>query len=892
MRWRTLRHAVGAYLLAPTLVARAQDRGVAALDALVNGITVTPRVLVIGARPSDADADLIAWLARGHHVQTGFLSLERGESAPNYTGLESGATLGAIHVQEALAARRIDGGEQYFTRAYDFGAARTAAAAFRQWDHTTLLADVVAIVRSFRPQVIVALFPSDSSRADGQQQASAIIAREVFDAAADTVRFSTKGYGMPWSPSALYEPGLDITIDFRDYDAMLGRTYADVATESRAQLRSFGFATPPWVSRGAAGWHRVIARSLGADSLASSLFAGIDTSFTRLEAALPLENPAQHRALVTQVPGILAYADSARRILDLQRPATVIPYLQHVVELASAARILLRSCGHPARDAAASLSNTKCHPQWLDLDASLDLVQRRANDALLAASGVSVEALADREFLATGDSALVTIEITNNGDVPISVNDVSVSNAISARMTEAVVVPAHGSTQLTRNVQSMPYAHPWWIWKRTDNFYPYLTTALDGVPRPALFLRDFSIGAMAVPEGIRRLSDVTATLTLGRTTVTTSVGSVSFRTADPLLGVRDRALSGVPAVTLTFERALEWTQANKPLAKRVNLILRSYSDKPQRVSVKSPSTGGAVRVDSVPPVLILAPHESREVTVQLRGAAPAPKRYDLAFIGVSPRDTFDVGFRTAQYSYLAPMHFFRDANLSVQAVNAEIPRQLAVAYVRGAGDDADVALKGLGVPTYVLNNEGLTRMDLTAVSTVVIGPDAFRVDRGLLTQMPRLTDFARRGGTVLILGNAAFAGQQGVLPYAVSFAQPYADQVMMPNASVAPVDSRARVLSWPNIIRDEDWNGWIGARATGMPSLADSRYALVIETHDPGQKDNRNSILVASVGKGRVVYTSLALTEQISNAVPGAMRLFINLLCAGLPADGAKGGVQ
>src|SRR3954471_10497057 len=142
--------------------ARSQDRSAVELHALVNGLTVTPRVLLIGARPTDADEDLIAWLARGQHVQTGFLSLTRGESAPNYTGLETGATLGAIHVQEMLAARRIDGGEQYFTRAYDFGSARNAEEALEQWDHDQLLGDVVAVVRAFRPQVIIALSRPDT----------------------------------------------------------------------------------------------------------------------------------------------------------------------------------------------------------------------------------------------------------------------------------------------------------------------------------------------------------------------------------------------------------------------------------------------------------------------------------------------------------------------------------------------------------------------------------------------------------------------------------------------------------------------------------------------------------------------------------------------------------
>src|SRR4051812_14297925 len=228
---RRLLNVSTALLLAPAALV-AQQGGAARLHALVQGLTVTPRVLLIGAEPGDADADLIAWLALGHHVQTAYLSLTRGESRPNYTGAEAGATVGAIHVQEALNARAVDGGEQYFTHAFDFGSARTANDAFRQWDHAKLLGEVVTIVRAFRPQVIVARFPDDTTAHDGKRQASAILAREVFDAALDTVAYSVKGYGRPWTASALFGPGTALAIDARTFDRMIGATYTDIATSS------------------------------------------------------------------------------------------------------------------------------------------------------------------------------------------------------------------------------------------------------------------------------------------------------------------------------------------------------------------------------------------------------------------------------------------------------------------------------------------------------------------------------------------------------------------------------------------------------------------------------------------------------------------------------------
>jgi LmbE family N-acetylglucosaminyl deacetylase len=873
-------------LLSAITPAHAQERGVARLHALVQGLTVTPRVLIIGARPTDANADLMAWLARGHHVQTGFLSLTRGESAPNYTGLETGATLGAVHVQELLAARRIDGGEQYFTRAYDFGSARSAGEVFQRWDRLELLGDLVVAVRSFRPHVIVAAFRSDTSDHDGQQQASAQLAREVFDVAQDTVRYPTQGFGMPWTPLSLFEPGPGVTVDSREYDRMLGRTYAELAVESRAQLRSFGFASPPWQAPTSSQWRRIATRGDSTVSV-TSLFSGVDTSFMRLAKEVPRYPPRNvdgvmvARPMVYQVPDILAYADSARASLDLEKPSAVVPYLRHVVDLASAARVLLRSCFHPARDAASSLSNTKCRPEWLDLDASLDLVLRRASDAVLAATGITFEAVADREFLASRDSALVTVTVFNNSDEDVNLNDVAITNAGTVRMMAPIRVPAHGSAQVQRTVQRAVYAHPWWIWKRKDNLYPRVISALDGVPRPAIFMRDFGLSGVAIPENIRRFSDVTVTLTLRTTTITASVGEVVFRTADPAFGMRDRAMSGVPAVTLGFERALEWAQAGKPLKKPLRVMVRSFSDRPQTVALKPAMAGGVVRIDSLPPAFTLAPHEAREVTLQARGASPEAMRYDLGLVGLAPPDTFEVGFRTAQYSYLPPLHLFRESNVSVLAVDIEIPSRLTVAYVRGAGEDTDVALKGLGIPTYVFNNEGLTRFDLDALSTVVIGPEALRTDRALLTQMPRLMEFARKGGTVVVMSNPDAVSQPGVLPFPVGFASPRAEQVTREDAPVAQ-SAGARVLTWPNVIRGPDWSEWVGARALVVPTTVDSRYATPVEIHDPGQAENRNAILVATVGKGRVVYTSLTLTQQIANAVPGAMRIFVNLLSAGL----------
>src|ERR687885_345927 len=185
-------------LTLPSSLVPAQERGAAALGELVAGLGTSARVLVIAAHPDDEDNRLLAWLARGRHVETAYLSLTRGDGGQNLIGNELGEALGVIRTEELLAARRIDGAEQYFTRAYDFGFSKTAAETFTHWPHDSVLGDVVKVVRAFRPHVIISIWSGTPRDGHGQHQASGILAREAYDLSGDTVRFPTREYGPAW----------------------------------------------------------------------------------------------------------------------------------------------------------------------------------------------------------------------------------------------------------------------------------------------------------------------------------------------------------------------------------------------------------------------------------------------------------------------------------------------------------------------------------------------------------------------------------------------------------------------------------------------------------------------------------------------------------------------
>ncbi|HEV2130626.1 MAG TPA: PIG-L family deacetylase, partial [Longimicrobiaceae bacterium] len=227
-------------LVAAPRSALAQERGAAALGKLVEQLGTTARVLVVAAHPDDEDTNLITWLARGRGVETAYLSLTRGDGGQNLIGNELGEALGVIRAEELLAARQVDGGRQFFTRAYDFGFSKSAEETFRHWPRDSLLKDVVTVVRAFRPHVIVSIFSGTARDGHGQHQAAGILAREAYELADDTVRFPRAATGGldPWTPLKFYRSArfnreaATLAINVGEYDPLLGRSYAEIAGES------------------------------------------------------------------------------------------------------------------------------------------------------------------------------------------------------------------------------------------------------------------------------------------------------------------------------------------------------------------------------------------------------------------------------------------------------------------------------------------------------------------------------------------------------------------------------------------------------------------------------------------------------------------------------------
>ena len=867
-------------LLAAPRSALGQERGAVALDQVVRGITTTARVLVVGAHPDDEDTQLLAWLARGHQVHVAYLSLTRGDGGQNLIGNELGEGLGAIRAEELLAARRLDGAQQFFSRAYDFGFSKTAEETFRQWDREQLTADVVRVIRSFRPQVVIAVWSGTRADGHGQHEAAGLLARDGFEAAADTIRFPVAVHGRPWVPLKLYRGAwaralpATLTFDVGAYDPVLGRSPAELAAASRSMHRSQGQGglerRGVTMSRLTRELTRVNAGTPATDE--RSIFDGIDTTVARLGA-----DRASTRAAMVQA---VAAADAAQRALDLRRPHLAVDSLASAVRALEVVRDAAPRCTLIPRRSfrAPDAMPLACPPADLDLDAAVDRMLARARRALLEAAGVAIEVTAARELLAFADSMPAQVTVHNRGRVPVTLSRIEMTGMRSVTLAPTVILP-DSSLTVERSMLGLVDHRPWWLGGREGAMFADTRSPEDGAARISYGVDAPLVPSVALAEDVRRISDARVTLTLAGTTSEFFAGEVMFRTADPVMGERWKPAGGVPPITVELDRGLEWVRADQPLDRRIRVQLRSHTTRERRLALKYLLPRG-LRVEGVPDSIVLAPGETRELFVRLRGTVPAG-RHEFGIGAESEGSTYVEGFREILYEHIRPIRLYRSSALYLQAAAVTVPRQLAVAYVAGVSDAVAPALDGLDIPIVVLTPAELALLDLSRFTTVVFGPRAYEAHPELATQHPRLLDWVRNGGTLVVQYGQFEMARPGMMPYPIAHTRPAA-RVTLEGAPVRVVDPASRLLTWPNRIAPADWDDWVQERTLYMPSTIDPRYRTPVAMQDPGEPENRGAILEAPLGKGRYVYTTLSLFRQVPAGVPGSMRVLVNLLSAGL----------
>jgi len=889
---------------------RRYDRGVVGAGLLLRRLDGVKRVLMIAAHPDDEDTALLSALARGQGAETAYLSLTRGDGGQNLIGPELGEGLGVVRTGELVAARALDGGRQYFTRAFDFGYSKTAEESLTLWPREELVRDVTWVVRTFRPQVIVSIFSGTSADGHGQHQAAGIVARDAFEAAGDPTRFPDQlGAGVEaWQPAKFYQLARrgraeeTTTVETGDYDPLLGRSHFQLAMESRSQHRSqdMGQGQPVGPRRSSLGLERT-APGVDAEP-GDGFFAGVDTALVALAERLP-----EGRA------GIVADALSSYRAALFDARAKLSG-----LEPWRAAPALTEALSHlrAAREAAAALDPD---------DPFAILLAERAEtveEALRDAAGVVVEARVDDDLAVPGQAVGITVEFWNGGPFPLRgarpaldvpdgwtarpvQDDVanrgesffSVGGGREARPVDAPASVAPGEVAVWQWRVELPAdADPSELYylerPRDGEMYRWPEDrALWGLPydpAPARARVDLSValgGSQAGSDGAGGSGRVPDGSAAARSDVVTDVVAldvaedVRFIGVDKASGEFERPLLVVPALSLSTDPAVMVAPIGEARSRTVTVALRAFAPDTVDGTLRLELPEGWSATPASVPFTTTAEGEERSVAFEVRPpASPESGRFSIRAVAETDRGVFDEAVRLVDYPHIERMAMFEPAETRLTVAPIVVDQGLSVGYVMGSGDDGFAALQELGVDAELLGPDALRDGDLSRFDALVLGIRAYEVRPDLAAANARVLDFARQGGTVIVQYNKYEFPAGDFAPYPVDISRPH-DRVTDERSPVRFLLPEAPIFTTPNEIdTTTDWEGWVTERGLYFLGEWDDRYTPFLELTDPGEEPKTGAIVAAPVGEGLWLYTGLSFFRQLPEGVPGAWRLFANLV--------------
>lgn len=790
-----------------------------------------PKVLYLAAHPDDENTGLLSWLINDQNVETGYLSLTRGDGGQNLLGTEQGAALGLIRTHELLEARKLDGAQQFFTRAIDFGFSKNTTDTFKQWDENSIIADVVWVIRKFRPDVIICRFPPTAAAGHGQHAASAVVAEKAFKLAGDKTAFPDQlKYVNAWQPKRVLwntfrfggvnttaENQLKVTVG--QYDAQLGMGYGELAGLSRSLHKSQGAGT-----QSVAGIRTEYFAHVAGEPAKTTLFDGvvktwtsegnadIDLALDKIISAFNFNNPD------LSLPALLALRKKVMALKDTEVKKDKIKSLD---------RIILSCAGFMGE----VVTNQAEAVAGDDYNFRLNLISRAVNPVILEnVQWLSQSENFNREL---SKDSLITIEHT-------------------------IQIPADAAL-----------TEPYWLAKPPTNAGTF------SVPNDTL---------IGLPEAESPLN-VLLGLKIGSEKFQVKL-PLSFKKLDPVRGDVVEALRIVPALELKFTQPLYVVKENEDLHLNLNVKVNSSKqfskgvlnlmhngEKIGNTDVNS-FTGKDSTIDFVIPKTKLASiHSSR---LQLDA------NYVAAGVAYNKKQVL------IQYPHLPSLQYFSPATVTVMKgdIQAKVKK---VGYIEGAGDFIPDFLRIAGIQVDVLKDEDFygntepsggnnTENKLSQYDAIILGVRANNTEKKLGRWMPFLWSYAKAGGNLVMQYNTnqdTTVAQLGMYNFSIAN-----KRVTEENAEVKFLNPNHKLLNFPNKITADDFKGWVQERGAYFPSQWDGAYEPLFEMHDTGEEPLQGSTLYAKYGKGNFIYTPLAFFRQLPAGNVGAARLFLNFLSA------------
>ncbi len=867
---------VAALCCAISAVAQVQPQAIGegattAWQALLR-LRTTATVLHTTAHPDDEDGAMLVWLTRNQGARTGLLTLNRGEGGADLIGPELFDALGLVRTEELLAAGRYYGVNQFFTRVTDFGFSKRMDETLEHWGKENVLRDVVRVVRMYRPDILISRFHGKPRDGHGNHQTAGLMSHEVFEAAADPSKFPELNLP-PWQIRKLYVSVRDneprtVVVDVGAYDALLGMSYRQAASAGLNFQRSQGAggrrADP---GPGQSSW-QIVKTALGATPPSEqTVFDGIDTSLTGLAKLAPALN------LVAELAAIQSNVDRAIAEFDARTPSTVVE--AYLAPSLKTLRAVLRKAENAKapEDLLFRLRNKQTEFVTaanrllsLSLDATVD--PPRGPEG-------APEFFRSRETFQVaipGQKFSVTATLVNRGAPRITPVSVEIQTP-TAWQVAAKPAPLRTlgfnevwKAQFDLTVpDDAPYTRPYWSRNNLYRDHIYQIDKPEYLNRPH-----------APPEVVAR---VTYELAGERFTIQQPVQTV-YR--DGPMGEQRRQLTIAPAISVAINPKLGVILAGsrtEPIAVRVRAMSNAKTAAKVTIQLDLPAGWTA----TPPQADALFSHEGEVQNIDFKvksTSVVAGKEYRLQAVATYAGKEYREGYQIIGHRDLETRHLYKPAAASWSGIDVKVAPGLMVGYIMGVGDEIPEALEQIGVKPQMLSAQDLATANLSQYDTILVGIRASAVREDYKTYNRRLLDYVQNGGNLIVQYQTQEFDAVPYGPYPFKMGR-RAEEVSEEDSKVTILDPANPIFQAPNKITLADFDGWIEERGSKFMSEWDPRYKALLECHDRSQEQQKGGMLQAKYGKGTFTYAAYAFYRQLPAGIPGAYKLFANMISLG-----------
>jgi len=783
------------------------------------------RVLYLAAHPDDENTRMIAWLNNGVGARTAYLSLTRGDGGQNLIGTELGNKLGVLRSQELLQARKIDNGEQFFSRAIDFGYSKTAAETMEKWGEEEILSDVVWVIRNYRPDVIITRFPADSRGGHGHHTASAMLGIKAFEIAGDPKSFPEQlAYVKTWQPKRIYwnssvwwNRGLDsiaqnnedyVIVDVGGYNSLLGQSYNEIASHSRTQHKSQGFGVS--VSRGSS---KEYLQYLAGEKAKDDLFDGINPKWERYSFKVGDKKLA-------------AIIDD----FDASQPTASIPALLELKE-------------------EANKINDASQRQYF---------KSQIDEIVIAALGWHAELLSPKSYLTPGSEAELTLEVINRSSTPATIESITYNGkevAINADLESNVMLNKNIDIVVEEEV-----SQPYWLNNPGENLFTIKDQQLIGKPEHK-----------PLPQAKLKftIQGETHDITL----------PVTHKYSDRVEGEIIEPVFVVPRVVVSpnQENMIFVGDEAQPL----ELEVRTFNGVEKKLVISS--EGWEVE----PSEIVVNGNGTEDIHTVLLTVTPKENSTQTELKIDIANESPALNLTEIRYPHIDDRLVFEPAVVNLIKVNLKKEGE-RIGYIAGAGDKVAEAIRLMGYQVDILSESEIKNTDLSKYKSIVAGIRAYNTQEWLPQVKDILMDYVNQGGNYIVQYNTSsrdlLSDDIGPYPFEIS-----RDRVTEEDAEPQFLRPENPVFNTPNKIIMEDFDNWVQERGLYFANQWDEKYEAPLGWNDQDEPVRAGGLLIGEFGKGAFIYTGISFFRELPAGVSGAYRLLANILSyTNTAEDGAE----